>query len=175
MLNRLLLHGLSPDNYSSSNSSSSCKKLCMCSLCLLYGGRGKLRWRFPSLTCHWGCAFIHRSSWNKGIQQACYTVTQTIWKKYCAWIVDPLSVHSIIKGRWVIAYIRLHWSKFRATVVCVIRTSISLCNNWTMLYQMAKISPSCFIARKVFLQNSSSWIKMKQFQEDTLASRYYKI
>ena len=38
---------------------------------------------------------------NKRIEHACYT------EQYCAWTMTPLSVHSLIKGSWVIN-IRLH-------------------------------------------------------------------
>ena len=51
-----------------------------------------------------------RSSSNKGIKQACHTITcNSVHSEQCfACTIDPLSVHSIINGGWVIAYILLY-------------------------------------------------------------------
>ena len=62
-------------------------------------------------THNWGCAFLHRSCWNKGIEQACHTIYNSVHsEQYCARTIDPLSVHSFINLCWVVACIRLYWT-----------------------------------------------------------------
>ena len=56
-----------------------------------------------------GCAFILQSSQNKRIEQVCCTdtVTQTIQNNT---VLEPwtIQMYNIVKGSWVIAYIKLH-------------------------------------------------------------------
>ena len=42
------------------------------------------------------CQPNHRSTRNKGIEQVCYPVKQDHSEQYCAWTLNPSSVHSII-------------------------------------------------------------------------------
>ena len=52
---------------------------------------------------------------NKRIEHACYT------EQYCAWTMAPLSVHSLIKGNWVIN-IRFHCLLFLPERLALILT-----------------------------------------------------
>ena len=48
------------------------------------------------LQCRSMCQPNHRSTRNKGIEHACYPVTQDHSEQYCAWTMISNSVHSII-------------------------------------------------------------------------------
>ena len=50
-------------------------------------------------------------------------------EQYCAWTMDPLTVHSIINGYLFIAYTQ-YWTKFRVTVVYVVSTKTA---SWFLL------------------------------------------
>ena len=64
-------------------------------------------------THYWGCTFLHRSCWKKGIKQACHTITNSVdSEQYCAWTIDRLSVYSIINLNWVIAFIWFYWTSW---------------------------------------------------------------
>ena len=41
-----------------------------------------------------------------------YHITQSIQNSTVLWTIDPLVVHNIINGGWVIAYILLYWTSW---------------------------------------------------------------
>ena len=74
------------------------------------------------MAMHWSLTPLfevdYRSSWNKGIEQAYYTATETFRTILCLNHETLICtyVHSIVNGSWVIACIWFYWAKFRVTV-----------------------------------------------------------
>ena len=63
----------------------------------------------------------HNSGWlswssrNKGITEACHTIIQSIQNSSVLWTIDPLSVHSIIKGggdSLLTSYYCIYWTSW---------------------------------------------------------------
>ena len=92
----------------------------------------------PHATVFNSCVFNHRSTQNKMNWASVLSHNSDHLQQYCARTMNPFSVHSLISTG--VRSQRLYWTKFRVTVVYVIRTTPGGTQIWVGLGCAARAS-----------------------------------
>ena len=121
------------------------------------------------MAIHWSLTPLFevdcRSSWNKGIEQG--TILQrTPFRTILCLNHETLIrtyVHNIISGSWVIARIRFYWTKFRVTVVYVIRiTFIRRRSDYIIGFVTPAIGPNKFKKLTWLIAKQHTWLHRQE-------------